>query len=210
MVVGGLEDLVVAIVPDRPPVAQKHMHGQIALNLSDQRLEVVPAVAVDDHDLMNAVVVQRDDDVAHERIETRLRNVNRQWERQQVAVDAVRDGRKTDHRLGLLPGQLAAMAGDVCGVVQVLALRQMAVVRLDGRHRQHRDLISPLRQPVQVRFRQVPLVNHRCAPGRGSCTGVSRDSQTGALVPPPLAAPQHAYVKHVIPSGARNLAPSGR
>ncbi len=72
MVVGFREDFVVFIRANEPPVDQKNMDVEVALDLPDERLEVVAAVAVEDDDFLYAVMTQRNDDFPHHRIERRL------------------------------------------------------------------------------------------------------------------------------------------
>ncbi len=158
MVVGFREDFVVFVRADEPPVDQKNMDVEVALDLADERFEVVAAVAVEDDDFLYAVMTQRNDNIPNHCIERRLRNMNRKRIGQLVAVDTEGKRRQTDDRLALGPGLLTALAGDMSCVEVVLSFGQMTVVSLDSPHRQDSDLIFALTDSIKIRRTNVPLI----------------------------------------------------
>ena len=77
---------------------------------------------------------------------------------EEVAVNAVGYCGKAYYGPAFFPGQFAAAAGDVSGVEEVLALREVAVVCLDGADGQDGDLVFSLRDAVEICGSQVPLI----------------------------------------------------
>jgi hypothetical protein len=167
VVVGLGEDFGVAVLADRPPVAHKHEHIQIALDLPHQRRKVIAAVPVEDHDLADPVPTQRSDDVPQHRIQRRLRHMDRHRKVELIAIDPERDRRQANDVGALLPRRLAAPPRQMRGMQKVLALRQMKIVCFDRPRRDHGDLVLALPDPMQVRLRQVPFGNRLLRFGHG-------------------------------------------
>ncbi len=60
---------------------------------------------------------------------------------EEVAIDAEGDGRQEYDRAGFFPGELAAAAGDMGCVQEVLSLREMQVVGFDCADGNDGDLV---------------------------------------------------------------------
>ena len=77
MVFGLSKYLIIPIQADLPPVADKNVDVQVALDLAHEGREVVAAVTVDENDLSDAVGAQRADNLANHRVQRCLGDVNR-------------------------------------------------------------------------------------------------------------------------------------
>jgi len=92
VVVRLVEQLVVHVAEYGPPVAQEEVGRAPAVKLAQKPLELVASVAVQEHDLPEAAVDQRVDQIADHRVERGRIEVHRQRELALVGLRAVRDG----------------------------------------------------------------------------------------------------------------------
>ncbi len=144
VVIGLGEDFVVVVEAYLPPVAEEDEDVHFGLYLADERFEFVSAVAVYYDDFSDSVFSKRDNDIADDCVECSLCDVYGERVCEKIAIDAVGYGGKTYHGLAFIPGQLGASACDVRGVEEVLSLREVAVVCLDGAYGQDGDLVFSL------------------------------------------------------------------
>jgi len=96
MVVHVLENLRVMVSKDLIPVAQKDLSLHLAIKLTQDRLEVVPAVAVQQHDLPDVAPDQGPDKVFDHQVQCRRVQVHGERKTGQVGFRAVGDGRQKD------------------------------------------------------------------------------------------------------------------
>ena len=74
VIVAMLKDFVLHIGKHRVPIAQKKRRRRFAIQLAQQRLQFVSAVAVEEHDFMNAVVCERIDQIFDHQEQRRYRD----------------------------------------------------------------------------------------------------------------------------------------
>ncbi len=151
-----LEDVAEKVAEDGVPVAEEQVGGRPAVHLPHDPLQIVPAVAVQEHDLADARPHQRLDQVAGDRPEGRGVKVHGEGELRLVGLRAVGDGGQQDDFRPAAMGLLANPFAHQVPFQRVHAVGEVKIVRLDGAERQHRHLVVLLLYGAVVGFGQFP------------------------------------------------------
>ena len=124
------------------PVAQKDVCRRLAVQLAQQRLQIVAAVAVQQHDLANAMMRQRVHQVGDHREQRRGVQVHGQRKGHLIGFGAVGNRRQQHDLRPAVVGRLANLLADRLALEHVGAVGQVQIVRLGRPARQHGHFVA--------------------------------------------------------------------
>ena len=190
MIVGPVADAV-GRVADRPePVDEEEMGRGIGrtVQLPEHPLEIVAAVAVQEHDAPDPVVHEARHEVAGDREQRRRHQVEGQPHAGLVRRGAVGNrGKQRDAGTGV-PGPATHPIADLVGFERVGAVREMEIVRLGAAVRDHRHVETGIVRVVDAGL-DLAEGRRRQSPGSRIVHGVSGPSagRGGWIVPSRVA-----------------------